>query len=408
MEIKKAGIILLLGVIASKVEGSVFKLVLMNRLDPSLYGKYSIFLILFNWLLLIATFNITIGLAKFVAENEKQRKLKYVAALIGCTTISLIVSSVLILSRLSISNFINIHDDKIILFLACILPFATIYNLTIFYFRGIYKMKTSTSLDVILSGLKILVLIFMLSMGYAYAPYVAFLVSFLILDLILLFLNIRKSFKTVQFGKTAKIFKALFIYSLPIFLSESLNDFGMGFDRLFLAKFYTTFASGIYDVAITLCLGYILIANAYANALLPVASKDRKNSNKLKKDLLKTSWYVVIFYVIYTLTVLLLAQRIITIINPSYLPAIEFLKPLMIAYALIGFLSLFSYFVNAINLQKYALLTSVLFVLNSFMLNFYFVPQLKYLGAVNAILVSAIVSVVLLTALIWRRLKLKR
>jgi O-antigen/teichoic acid export membrane protein len=269
-------------------------------------------------------------------------------------------------------------------------------------------MKSSTALDVILSGLKILVLILMLGMGYMYAPYIAFLFSFLILDLILLLLNIKNSFKDIQFGKVVKTFKTLFIYSLPILLSESLSDLGMGLDRLFLAKFYTTFASGIYDVTITLCLGYILISNAYANALLPIASRDRKNSNKLKKDLLKTSWYVLIFYVAYTLAVLLLAQHIITIVNPSYLPAIEFLKPLMIVYALIGFLSLFSYFVNAINLQKYALLASILFALNSFMLNFYFVPQLKYLGAVNAILISAIVSVTLLAALIWRRLKLKK
>ena len=79
MQIKKAGLTLLAGAIGTKIGGVLFRFILINTFDPEIYGRFAIFLILFNWFLLFATFNITIGLAKFVAEKKKRRRIFYKA-----------------------------------------------------------------------------------------------------------------------------------------------------------------------------------------------------------------------------------------------------------------------------------------------------------------------------------------
>jgi len=405
MEIKKAGLTLLTGAIGTKVGGTLFRFILINSLEPEIYGRFAIFLILFNWFLLFTTLNITIGLAKFVSEKRKRRKIFYKAALFGCIVISLIVSFVLILLSPYISSFLNINDASILVFLAIALPFAVFYNITIFYFRGLYRMKASAVSDISLAAIRIFALLFFFWIGYNYAPYMAFLFSFVAIDLALSFFC-RIKFMTK--GNTKKItgpLKLLILYSLPIFIAEFLRFLSLGFDRLFLAKFFSTFASGIYDVGITLCLGYTLIASSYGMALLPVASKNQKNYKKLRRNLRKTSVYVLILYIIYSILLLLVARPVIEFINPKYVAVIEFLPYLMIAYILIGLLSLFSHFVNAIGLQKYAIVASLLFAVIGFSLNFYLVPQLRYLGAASSIFISAALSLVIISLLVWRKFR---
>lgn len=409
MEIRKAGLTLLVGSAGAKLESILFKLILVNRLDPLTYGKFSIFLVLFNWLLLIATFNISIGLGKFVSEKKTNKTLYYISSLLGCTIISLIISSVLMLFKVGISTFMNVNDTSIIIFLAAVLPFAVIYTLTIFYFRGQYKMKTSVISDISLAVVRIILLMFLLYMSYTHAEYIAFLFSFVILDVVFFFLNNinLKDFINTTHPGIFRTFRKLFFYSFPIFVAESSRFLGLGFDRLLLGKFYTTSATGIYDLGTMFSIGYILIASSYANALLPIASKNRRDVKKLEKNLVKACKYVFALYILYTIGILLLAKPITVFINPNYLPVLDFLLPLLIGYALIGFFLLLSFFVNAIYLQKYAVISSILFMFMCFGLNFYLVPKFKYLGATITLSLSAISSIILITVLIWRELKSK-
>jgi len=245
MEIKKAGLTLLTGAIGTKIGGTLFRLILINRLDPEIYGRFAIFLILFNWFLLFTTLNITIGLAKFVAEKRKRRKIFYKAALFGCIILSLIVSIVLVLLSSHISSFLNINDASILVFLAVVLPFAVFYNITIFYFRGLYRMKASAISDIGLAGIRILALLFFFWIGYNYAPYMAFLISFIAIDLALSFFFGIKSVNKEKVKNLTGPLKLLILYSLPIFAGEFLRFLSLGFDRLFLAKFFSTFTSGL-------------------------------------------------------------------------------------------------------------------------------------------------------------------
>lgn len=265
-------------------------------------------------------------------------------------------------------------------------------------------MKASATSDISLATIRIFALLFFFWVGYQYAPYMAFLFSFIAIDLALSFF-VRIRFRTKGIKKISKPLKLLILYSLPIFASESLRFLSLGFDRLFLAKFFSTFASGIYDVGVTLCLGYTLIANSYGMALLPIASKNQKNHNKLKENLRKTSVYVLILYIIYSTLLIVVARPVIEFINPKYLTLIEFLPYLIIAYIFIGLLSLFSHFVNAIGLQKYAVIASFIFIVIDFSLNFYLVPQLKYLGAASSVFISAALSLVIISLLIWRKFR---
>ncbi|MFQ6010135.1 MAG: oligosaccharide flippase family protein [Candidatus Aenigmatarchaeota archaeon] len=410
--IKKAGLILLAGLIFSRLGGTLFKFIAIYHLTPLEYGKLALFLIMFNWLLLIATFNTTLGLAKFVAEKRSKKELLYGSALLGSTIISLFISGLLILFSNQISLFIGLGSIPIILFLAAVLPFAVVYNITIFYFRGLYRMKASTLSDVALSAAKVILLIFLFYVGYNYPPYFAFLIAHMLIDLVLIFKGkLPKRIASINMIKIKKgliNYRMLLIYSFPIFIAEITRFLGLGIDRFFLAKFFTTSATGIYDLGISLCIGYLVIANSYANALLPVASRNHRNVSRLKTSLFKSTGYVVVLYVLYTMAILFFIEPLVNLINPLYIEVTTFVLPLMVVYALIGFLSLLTHFASAIALQKYAAYASAVFLILAFTLNFYLVPELKYLGAVEALLASSLASLVLLMLMIWRGLKSRR
>lgn len=384
---------LLLGFIIARFGGVIFKFICMSQMSPEAYGNIAIFLVLYNWFVLIATLGITLGLMRFVSRYPEKAGQYFRAALIGCLGISILAMLGLLLLSPVLSGILNMSSPFIIYILAVSLPFAAVYNLVIFYFRGQYRMTSSVIGDFSLMAVRIAVLVALFIMAYQYAPYIAFIISFLVVDI---FLLLRTG--TGSAGMPGKDFRILLIYSLPIFLAEFLRFFSLGLDRLFLSGFHGTAEAGLYDIAVSLCLGYLVIANSYGNALLPAAAKKNAKPGSLRKSLKGTG----ILYIIYTVVILLAAGPLIGIINPQYLPLLGFLTPLIAAYILVGLFVLLTFFVNGAGLQKYAVYSAVVFAFLSLALNFYLVPSLKYMGAIEALLVSGIVSVALLGGLVWK------
>jgi O-antigen/teichoic acid export membrane protein len=115
--------------------------------------------------------------------------------------------------------------------------------------------------------------------------------------------------------------------------------------------------------------------------------------------------YVSVLYLAYTFILLVAAAPFVSMLNPAYLPVVSFLMPMALAYILLGFLTVLSQFASAIYMQKYAAISSGIFLAFAIVLNFYLVPHLKYLGAIGSLLASALVSFVLLMVLIWSELK---
>jgi len=409
MGIGKAGLTLLGGDVGARVGGILFKLILLATLNPASYGEFAIFLILFNWTTLAATLNITIGLTKFVSEKRVVAKAYYRAALIGCSVISLVLAVVLIGLTPQISPAMGIKASPVLPALAIVLPLAVAFNLTIFYFRGLYRMRVSAASQTALAGVRVAALLMLLWAGWKHSPYVAFVLSFLLLD-VMLFLIAGPKLGLGTYGSGLgvwRLMRQLLLYSLPIFLSEMSRWLARGLDRMVLARFWTATASGIYDVAATFCLGYMLIANSYANALLPIASKNQRNPDKLRVSLARTLCYFAGLYVMYTMVIFSLAKPILGMLNPAYMAVLDFLPALAAAYMLMGLLSLLCHFVNAIGLQRYAVAACALFLFMCLGLNLYLVPSMKYLGAALAILGSTMAAVAVGTALIWRGLKLR-
>ncbi|MEM5804551.1 MAG: oligosaccharide flippase family protein [Candidatus Aenigmatarchaeota archaeon] len=403
--IKKAGLILLAGFAFSKLGATVFKFIAVNQLPPAEYGKLALYLIMFNWMLLIATFNTTIGLAKFVSEKRAMKEKLYASALFGSTLLSLLISGILVVFSNQTSGLIGLGDAPILLLLAAVLPFAVFYNMTVFYFRGLYRMKASTYSEMFLSLLKMLLLIAFFVMGVAYPPYMAFLLGHMLLDAVFI---LRKEVRIGMFPSLKEVvssYRMLLAYSFPIFLSEALRTFGMGLDRFFLTGFYTTMETGIYDLGASLCIGYLIIAASYANALLPVASRSHGNVSLLWSGIKKTLKYVSMLYLLYTAILLLAAAPFVGLLNPAYLPVVSFLAPMAMAYALLGILSVLSFFASAICMQRYAAAASAVFLCLALALNFYLVPQLKYVGAIDAVLISAAVSCAVLGLMLWKGLR---
>ena len=395
----RGGLILLVGFLAVRLGGVIFKAICMNMLPVSAYGEVAVFLVLYNWFVLFATLNVTIGLAKFVSEDKKKKELFYVSSLLGSLVLSIIISGLLFLLAPWISAALNI-GQPVVYFAIISIPFAVIYNIGIFYFRGLYKMRSSVYTDFIMTVIRIAALAGFLMAGMYYAPYLAFLFSFVLIDICLLFRN--RSHMKFNSHEILKAFRLLLLYSIPIFISEFLRLFSMDVDRLMLSGFYSTTEAGIYDVAVLLCIGYVVIANSYSNALLPLASSNQRNIKKGKSELKKALKASSLLFIVYTLVILVAGQTVINIVNPSYLIIFSFLPMLIVAYIFIGFLTILSFFANSIGYQRHAVYGNSVFAFLSLALNFYLIPKMMYWGAISALVASSAASLVVMALLIHK------
>ncbi len=401
MEIRdmyKGGLILLIGFIFLKLGGVIFRVICMRFLPVESYGEVAVFLVLFNWFVLFATLNVTIGLAKFVSQDPGKKRLFYSSALVGTTILSLFVSAVLFILSPIISEALNMNTVVMVWAIGCV-PFAVIYNIGIFYFRGNFRMGSSTKADIVMMVIRIAILLALIYVGLLHAPYIAFIISFMAIDIFILLKE--GGFFETGIKEAMTTYRILLIYSIPIFVSEFLRLFSMGFDRLALSAFYTTAEAGIYDVGVSLCLGYMIIANSYSNALLPMASKSHNDTKKRKSALMKSLKASTILFILYTALLLVAGRPVIELINPAYMGVFDFILPLSIAYIMIGFLTILYFFANSVGLQKYALYSGAVFAFLSLFLNSYLVPSMLYTGAVISLMTSAAASLTLIGALIW-------
>ncbi|UCD03309.1 MAG: oligosaccharide flippase family protein [Candidatus Aenigmatarchaeota archaeon] len=394
----RGGLVLLIGFIFLKFGGVLFRVICMNMLSVSAYGEVAIFLVLFNWFMLFATFNVTLGLAKFVSQDSSKKGVYYSAALIGSFVLALVITGVLLLLTPLLSSAINVSQG-VVLWAVLTIPFAVVYNIGIFYFRGLYHMKHSTMTDTVMMIIRIAALVALLYAGLYYAPFFAFMVSFVVIDIYILFRNRG----VLEYGgETLGVFKQLLIYSFPIFVSEFLRHFSMSFDRLALSGFYSTVEAGFYDAATALCLGYIIISNSYANALLPKASSSETNLPKRRKELLRALKASAALFVLYTVLLIILGRPVINIINPAYLGIFEFLPFMMIAYMIMGILVTLFFFSNSIGRQRYAVYGGAVFAFLSLTLNVYLVPVMLYMGAISALIISSLASLSVMGVLLWK------
>ncbi len=402
MEIKdiyKGGLVLLLGFIFLKIGGVLFRIICMRFLPVESYGEVALFLVLFNWFVLFATLNVTIGLAKFVSQEKAKKELHFASAFWGTLLLSLVVSIILYSLSPVIAQYTNVSLGVIWLAVLCA-PFAAIYNVGIFYLRGNYRMGSSTKVDAFMMVVRIAALTALLYAGIAYAPYAAFIGSFVLVDVYILARN--RGLTGFSLPEVLSGFRTLLIYSIPVFASEFLRTFSMGIDRIALAGFYSTAEAGIYDVAVALCLGYVIIANSYSNALLPIASSHHADGKKRRMALRKALKASSVLFALYTVLILAAGGPVVEFINPAYSGAVELLLPLSAAYIIIGFLTILYFFANSVGLQRYALYSGACFAFLSVTLNFYLVPSMVYMGAVYALMGSAAFSLGILGALIWK------
>ncbi len=395
----RGGFILLIGFLIVRLGGFIFRVICMSMLPVSAYGEVAVFMVLYNWFALFATFNVTIGMAKFVSHERGKKELYYVSALAGSLLLSLVITAALLLLTPWISAGLNL-GQAIVHWAILSIPFSVIYNISIFYFRGQYKMRSSVVADAVMTVIRIAALAGLLLAGLYYAPYLAFVISFVLIDIYLLARN--RLALAAGARDVLPAFRTLLIYSAPIFLSEFLRMFSLGLDRVMLSGFYSTIEAGMYDVAVLLCLGYVLIANSYSNALLPLASSSQGDVRKRRSELLKALKASSLLFAAYTVLVALAGRPVISLVNPAYMGIFSFLPALAVAYVLIGFLTILSFFANGIGYQRHTVYAGVVFAFLSITLNLYLVPVMMYWGAVSSLIISSAASLAVMALLVTK------
>ena len=398
-DIYRGGLVLLAGFIFVKAGGFLFKLICMGALPVEAYGEVAVFFVLFNWFVLFATLNAAIGLAKFVSHDQGRKGLYGSSAVLGSLIMSAAVSAVLLAASPSIAAALNIQVSTVLWAVAAT-PLAAAYNMGIFHLRGAYRMGSSTAADLLLTAARIGALAALLYAGLAYAPFLAFAISFIAADVYMFSRN--GLLKNYGIGRMLSAYRKIAAYSVPIFIAELLSLVSEEADRLIISGFYSAAEAGVFDVAASLCLGYLIIANSYSNALLPLASSHEHHGPSRRSSLRKALKASVLLFAAYSVLLLVAGRPLIGLINPSYDVIFGFLYVLAPAYAMAGMLAILLIYMNSVGRQWHAVFSGAVFAFLNLAINLYLVPSILYWGAVLALLFSSAAALAVAAILIWK------
>ena len=392
--IHRMGLLIFTGILLSKSGGFIFRLFALKLLPLTLYGEIVIFIILLNFFGSLASLGLPILLTNITGKEISKKKrleiLRQFSALL--IPISLFISLLLLFFSPIISSLLNISILPII-FLSGTLPFYTLYNLLLFYFRGT-DVKVSTISEFLFSVLRIIIFIILFFTGLIiFSPFISFLFAFFFSSFFMI-LRLKRKNLIIKFGKINNIRKIL-AGGFIIFIYESFRNLSIGIDRFILSGFFDSAASGIYDSLTLLCIFYIILGNSYGIALL---SQKTQITKKLKESL--NMYFKFSFG--YTIFILLTGKFILGIFRQEPLEAFYVFPYVVLGYFIYGIFVIFIFFFTSVKKYKIALIGTFIFLIFNIIFNLYFVPLLKYLGASISLIISIILAIIFLGVKIWK------
>ncbi|MEM2147133.1 MAG: oligosaccharide flippase family protein [Candidatus Bathyarchaeia archaeon] len=344
----RGGFFLLSGTATATVIMAIGSIIIARILSPSLYGQYSLTLIVPQILLLFTELGINQGITKFVAElrsrDETDRIGKIIKhgllirAIMGIAVfaITYIFSdffAYVFLQRPELAFYLRLASTSIL--------FQVLLTTTAAAFVGMDKAEYSALSTTIQAIAKTIISIILVLLGFAVTGaiigHVASIAISSMVGISLLFLVLRKNRKITQPGGFSRDARTLFKYGAPLYISIILTGFIPLFSNLILAFFVSDADVGNYKAAINFAALLTVLANPIATALLPAFSK-LSSTNKAIIEFFKfANKYTAIVIVPATFLVILFSNQIVQIVYGStYSSAACFLSIYCLLYLLVG------------------------------------------------------------------------
>ncbi len=385
------------------------------------YGSFSLALMVFNVLTVLAGIGLYEGTARYVAymrgkgQSTAIRRIARDAIVIPVITSIVIGFCLFVLASVIAGDIF--HNEQLALplrVLAFGLPVITLINSISGIYRGFDRVgpqvlfqTVAVSTGFFLLALAISVLHWPFDFIY-YAYVISILISFI--ALIIYSLRNKNNFnaKNDNAESEGNLTKQLLLFSLPIMGAVLLNTLMSSADTLILGYFKTAKDVGLYNASYTLSGLLTIFFAAFQMIFLPVSTG--LYSRNLMDDLrhtyvISTKWVVSLTFPIFLVLILFPEAVLDLFFGPNYTDGALALRILALGYMVCSFMSLSSSIVVSTGRIKYSIIIMAIAFLTNGILSILLIPGFGIIGAALASAISSILLVILSSVVVYGVIK---
>ncbi len=354
--IVKSGFFVFGGIILSKLMVYAYRVIIARVYGPEAYGLFSLALMVSSWIIAFASLGLIDGILRYVALYRGKNNYQKIAYLVKTGSKILIYTSVLsgIVSYL-LSEFIAVnifHNPDLTIYLKIFSIGIPFYILATFYLgvlKGFEKIQWySFILNILQNVSRVGILVFLIflglnanSIGYSYiiSVILIFICAYLVCKIKIpeIFIKRGKNIPTNN-ASDKKALHSLFSYSWPLIFLGAVYSIMYWADSFVIGYYKDAFTVGIYNAAIPLCSILNISADLFAQAFVPLVTKEYSRGNtkvvgKISKQINK--WIVIINLPIFIIMIFFPGAVINLFFGREYLAAANSLRLVTIGSMLI-------------------------------------------------------------------------
>ena len=404
--------IALIGTFISLLLGFIIRLTIARYGSEADYGVYSLALMAFIFVTVLACLGLHEGTARYIAYFRSRKDLAKVRGTIAislklATVASIIISVALFLSAEAIaSNIFHAPDSALALkIFACGVPFLTLINVLVAVFRGFDKVEPFAYFYLIL--LNVIFLLLLSAVALFNRPFIAVFYAYvaaLILTFVALVIyTVKKLPLAVKFSGEevdSSIRKELLLFSLPVLGSSVISVTIVWAATLILGYLGTPELVGLYNAAYPLSEFISTPLTALVLIYTPVAAGlySQNMIAELRRNYtILTKWIVSLTLPVF-LVLCLFPEAVLGIFfGQPYVAAAPALRILSLSFIIRNLLGPNGNTLLAVGKSRFIMCVTLIAAIVNVLLNIILIPPLGIVGAAIASAVSLIIAGIILS-----------
>lgn len=344
--------------------GSVFSYLLQIGLGHLLtiedFGVFNAFLSLLT-IFSIPVGAISVALIKKVSELLAQNNFYLLQKLFwSFSKLSLIFGLVLalffVLLREQVSWYLKVHEPTLILVFSGVLAVSFINTAPLSYLQGLLRFKAFAFISVFSQFLRFLIPMFLVYLGYRVSGAYGGLIFVAVLTFITSYFLLKKNLSTktpasnTNHNNLKPIYKALLLFSVPVFLTNSGAALLNNIDIIMVKYFFSPYQAGVYAGLVTMCKVFLFGASIVQTVMFPQISHLYALGANYKPRFLKFLFLQILIILAGLLVFTLFPSQINTLMfGGKYADSVPFMPAFAVFVSLYILITFFSMFLLAIN-----------------------------------------------------------
>src|SRR3989338_161334 len=403
----KGMIIVMISLVLTKVLGYGYKIIISRWLGANDFGLFALALAIISLIASIMISGIQLALSRYIAYHREKKDPEKIKRIIGATLQTILITNIIAgigfwIFATEIAVFLH-HPEiaSLLKIFAFLLPFYSTLLTLQKIFEGFQRIELSTAADIVLNGLRILLVGALVLTGmtiegvsttYLIATICTTVVFWIICEKVL------TAFTRNIFTNNVKEMQNIVSFSWPLMISIIVHIIMTWSDTLLLGFYRTASEVGIYNIATPTANLLTVPAVALTTVFMPLMSTlFAKKETQQMMNLYRTAtrWtFLIALPIIFA--IILFPERIInSSAGIGYIEGASVLVLLGIGVFINAIATPANMILLAMDKTKFMMKNSIVACIASLGLNFYLIPKFGILGAGIAFLASSLIIAIL-------------